>query len=154
MLHVPGEVRVRVEPLPPGPGSGDAVGFPAVELFNARARAARPGFELTDEDAWLAAEISRLVDGLPLAIELAAARVNVLGLAEILSLVRRRLELLRDQPASDAARAALGTLVEWSYDLLHADEKTLLHQVAVHRGGASLRSPVASGATTGWTRRP
>ena len=150
VLHVPGEVRVRVEPLAvPGLGSGDAVGFPAVELFNARARAARPGFELTDEDAWLAAEISRLVDGLPLAIELAAARVNVLGLAEILSLVRRRLELLRDQPASDVARAALGTLVEWSYDLLHADEKTLLHQVAVHRGGASLRSLVASGADHG-----
>jgi tetratricopeptide (TPR) repeat protein len=61
-----------------------------VELFTARARAARPGFQLTDEDAWLAAEISRLVDGLPLAIELAAARVNVLGLAELLALVRRR----------------------------------------------------------------
>ena len=74
-----------------------------MELFTARARAARPGFELTDEDAWLAAEISRLVDGLPLAIELAAARVNVLGLAELLALVRRRLELLRDRPATDAA---------------------------------------------------
>jgi predicted ATPase/DNA-binding SARP family transcriptional activator len=145
VLRVPGEVPVRVEPLAvPGLGSGDAVGSPAVELFNARARAARPGFEMTDDDAWLAAEISRLVDGLPLAIELTAARVNVLGLAEILSLVRRRLELLRDQPATDVARAALGTLVEWSYDLLHTDEKTLLHQVAVHRGGASLRSLVAA----------
>jgi predicted ATPase/DNA-binding SARP family transcriptional activator len=150
VLHVPGEVRVTVEPLAvPEEGSGDAVGFPAVELFNARARAARPGFELTDEDAWLAAEISRLVDGLPLAIELAAARVNVLGLAEILSLVRRRLELLRDQPATDAGRAALATLVEWSYDLLHADEKTLLHELAVYRGGAPFPALVAGGAEHG-----
>jgi hypothetical protein len=120
-----------------------------VELFTARARAARPGFELTDEDAWLAAEISRLVDGLPLAIELAAARVNVLGLAELLALVTRRLELLDGRRTSDTSRAALGTLVEWSYDLLHADEKTLLHQIAVHRGGAPLAGLVAAGADHG-----
>ena len=150
VLHVPGEVRFTVEPLRvPDLGSSDAVDYPAVELFTARARAARPGFELTDEDAWLAAEISRLVDGLPLAIELAAARVNVLGLAEILALVRRRLELLHGRPASDASRAALGTLVEWSYDLLHADEKTLLHHVAVHRGGAPLAALVEAGADYG-----
>jgi predicted ATPase/DNA-binding SARP family transcriptional activator len=150
VLHVPGEVRFAVSPLPvPDLGSSDGVAVPAVELFAARARAARAGFELTDEDAWLAAEISRLVDGLPLAIELAAARVNVLGLAEILSLVRRRLELLSDQPTTDASRAALATLVEWSYDLLHADEKTLLHHVAVHRGGAPLTALVEAGADHG-----
>ena len=150
VLHVPGEVRFTVEPLAvPDPGSSDTVDAPAVELFTARARAARPGFQLKDEDAWLAAEISRLVDGLPLAIELAAARVNVLGLAELHALVRRRLDLLHDRPTSDASRAALGTLVEWSYDLLHADEKTLLHRVAVHRGGAPLPALVAAGAEHG-----
>ena len=150
VLHVVGEVRVIVDPLRlPDRDGSDAVDAPAVELFTARARAARPGFELTDEDAWLAAEISRLVDGLPLAIELAAARVNVLGLAELVALVRRRLDLLHERPTSDAARAALGTLVEWSYDLLHADEKTLLHQVAVHRGGAPLPALVAAGADHG-----
>jgi predicted ATPase len=150
VLHVQGEVRLTVEPLAvPDLDSTDGSGFPAVELFNARARAARPRFELTDDAAALVAEISRLVDGLPLAIELAAARVNVLGLAELLSLVRRRLELLRDRPASDAGRAALATLVEWSYDLLHADEKMLLRQLAVHRGGASLRSLIAAGRSHG-----
>ena len=150
VLRVTGEVRFTVEPLAvPERGSAAAVGFPAVELFTARARAARPGFELTDDDAALVAEISRLVDGLPLAIELAAARVHVLGVAEILSLVGRRLELLRDRPASDAGRAALATLVEWSYDLLHADEKTLLHQVAVHRGGAPLPALVAAAGEHG-----
>ena len=150
VLHVVGEVRVIVDPLEiPDGAASDAVAAPAVELFTARARAARPGFQLTDEDAWLAAEISRLVDGLPLAIELAAARVNVLGLAELLALVRRRLELLHVRPTPDASRAALGTLVEWSYDLLHADEKTLLHHVAVHRGGAPLPALVAAGAEHG-----
>ncbi len=150
VLHVVGEVRLIVDPLGlPDRDGSDAVDAPAVELFTARARAARPGFELTDEDAWLAAEILRLVDGLPLAIELAAARVNVLGLAELHALVTRRLELLHEPPTSDAGRAALGTLVEWSYDLLHADEKTLLHHVAVHRGGAPLPALVAAGAEHG-----
>ena len=55
----------------------------------------------------LAAEIARRVDGLPLAIELAAARVNVLGLAEIVSILERRAALLRDSPASDPGRTAL-----------------------------------------------
>ena len=95
----------------------------AVELFLERARAARPGFEPDAEAVALAAEIARRVDGLPLAIELAAARVNVLGLAELVSILERRAALLRDSPASDPARTALQGLVEWSYDLLHGDEK-------------------------------
>ena len=64
------------------------------------------------------------------------------------SLVERRLALFPEQPASEAG-AALRTLVEWSYDLLHADEKTLLQQVAVHRGGSSLPSLVAAGERHG-----
>ena len=129
-LHVASEVRLPVSPL------GDA----AVELFFERARAARPGFEPDAEAVALAAEIVRRVDGLPLAIELAAARVNVLGLGELATVLERRAALLRDSPASDPARTALQGLVEWSYDLLHGDEKTLLQQLAVHRGGASLSS--------------
>ena len=80
-LHVASEVRIPVAPL----------GSAAVELFLERARAARPGFEPDAEAVALAAEIVRRVDGLPLAIELAAARVNVLGLAEIVSILERRL---------------------------------------------------------------
>jgi predicted ATPase/DNA-binding SARP family transcriptional activator len=132
-LHVAAEARFPVEPLGPA----------AVELFLQRARAARPGFEPDDETAALAADIARRVDGLPLAIELAAARVNVLGLGEILSILDRRAALLHDGVASDPSRSALQSLVEWSYDLLHGDEKTLLQQLAVHRGGASLASLVA-----------
>jgi predicted ATPase len=146
ILHVPGEVRFAVEPLPTDSATGEP---PAVELFLERARAARPGFELSPDSAALVADISRRVDGLPLAIELVAARVNALGLHELLSIVDRRLDLLGERPASDAGRAALGTLVEWSYDVLHGDEKTLLHQLAVHRGGASLASLIAAGSTSG-----
>ena len=141
MLHLAGELPVTLKPLrAPEAAATDGADSPAVQLFAARARAARPGFELTAEAVPLAAEIARRVDGLPLAIELAAARTKVLGLAELSSLVERRLALLRDRPPSDPIRTALLGLVEWSYELLHTDEKTLLHQLAVHRGGASLPS--------------
>ena len=75
--------------------------------------------------------------------------MNVLGLAELVSILERRAALLRDTPATDPSRIALQGLVEWSYDLLHGDEKTLLQQLAVHRGGASLASLVAVAATHG-----
>jgi predicted ATPase/DNA-binding SARP family transcriptional activator len=146
VLRVHGEARVTVHPLPVSNAeSGRDRESPAVGLFLERARAARPGFELDDQTARLAAAIARRVDGLPLAIELAAARVNVLGLEELLTLVDHRLALIEEHPASDPG-AALRALVEWSYDLLHADEKALVLQVAVHRGGASLPSLVATGS--------
>jgi len=138
-LHVAGEVRIPVAPLRSA----------AVELFLERACAARPGFEPDAEAVAQAAEVARRVDGLPLAIELAAARLNVLGLAELVSILDRRAALLRDSPASDPSRTALQELVEWSYDLLHGDEKTLLQELAVHRGGASLPSLAAVAATRG-----
>jgi predicted ATPase/DNA-binding SARP family transcriptional activator len=138
-LHVTSEVRVLLAPL----------GVAGVDLFLERARAARPGFEANDEAVALAGEIARRVEGLPLGIELAAARVNVLGLAEIVSVLERRAAFLRDSPASDPGRTALQALVEWSYDLLHGNEKTLLQQLAVHRGGASLASLAAVAATHG-----
>jgi predicted ATPase len=149
VLRVPGAVRVHVEPLAvPDAASTESGDAPAVQLFLVRARAARPGFEPTPEAVHLAAEITRRVDGLPLAIELVAARVSVLGLAELLSIVERRLALLHDRPASDPSRA-LQDLVDWSYDLLHVDEKALLHQLAVHRGGASLPSLLAVAGSQG-----
>ena len=137
VLHIPSEARLPIAPL----------AVAAVELFLERARAARPGFEPDADDLEFAAEIARRVDGLPLGIELAAARVNVLGLGEIASILDRRAALLHDTPASDPSRAALKALVDWSYDLLHADEKTLLDELAVHRGGATLSSLVAATAT-------
>jgi predicted ATPase/DNA-binding SARP family transcriptional activator len=149
-LHVAGEARLNVQPLPLRRlESRNAADSPAVQLFAARARAARPGFELNAAAAPLAVEIARRVDGLPLAIELAAARVNVLGLTELLSILERRVPLLDEGSAADPSRTALESLVEWSYELLHGDEKTLLHQLAVHRGGASLPSVLAVAADNG-----
>ncbi len=138
-LHADGEVRAPVEPL----------GAAAVELFLERARAARAGFATDARAVELASEIARRVDGLPLAIELTAARVNVLGLAEIVSLLEHRAVFLHDAAVSDPTRTALQELVEWSYDLLHGDEKTLLQQLAVHRGGGALSSLVAVAAARG-----
>ena len=138
-LHITSEVRLPVAPLEAA----------AVELFLERARAARPGFEADAESVALAGEIARRVDGLPLAIELAAARVNVLGLGELVAVLERRAVLLRDSPVSDPTSTALRSLVEWSYDLLHGDEKTVLQQLAVHRGGASLPSLVTLAARQG-----
>ena len=138
-LHVSSEVRLPVVPL-------DAA---AVDLFLERARAARPGFEPDAEAIALAVEIVRRVDGLPLAIELAAARVNVLGLGELVSVLEQRALLHNDRPVADPTHTALKGLVAWSYDLLHGDEKTVLQQLAVHRGGASMRSLVALAARDG-----
>ena len=144
VLHHAGEVPVNVKPLAaPHAAAPDAADSPAVQLFAARARAARPGFELTAATTPLAAEIARRVEGLPLALELAAARINVLGLEELSSLVEHHLAQLRERPPSDPIRTALQALVDWSYELLHPDEKTLLHQLAVHRGGASRSSLLA-----------
>ena len=138
-LHVSSEVRLPVVPL-------DAA---AVDLFLERARAARPGFEPDAEAIALAGEIVRRVDGLPLAIELAAARVNVLGLGELVAVLEQRALLLSDGPVADPTHTALKGLVAWSDDLLHGDEKTVLQQLAVHRGGASMRSLVALAARDG-----
>jgi predicted ATPase len=148
-LRVAGEARVPIAPLALPVDGTAATHSAAVQLFLERARTARPGFEPDAEDLALVAEVSRRVDGLPLAIELAAARVNVLGLAELVSILERRAAFLRDTPATDPSRIALQGLVEWSYDLLHADEKTLLQQLAVHRGGASLASLSALAASHG-----
>jgi predicted ATPase/DNA-binding SARP family transcriptional activator len=149
-LHLTGEVRVAVHPLPlPDSRSGDPSAAAATQLFVARAQAARPEFELTADTAPLVAEITRRLDGLPLAIELAAARVNVLGLAELRSVVDRRLTLLDRGGSSVPEQIGLQRLVEWSYDLLHADEKLVLQQLAVHRGGASLPSLVGMGGARG-----
>jgi predicted ATPase/DNA-binding SARP family transcriptional activator len=134
-----GEVQVVVPPL----------GRAGVELFLQRASAARPGFQAEGSDLALVGTIVRRLDGLPLAIELAAARVNVLGLADIVSALTSRTALLEDLPADDPARASLDSLVRWSYDELEDHEKALLHHLAVHRGGAALPSLVAAGRTHG-----
>jgi predicted ATPase/DNA-binding SARP family transcriptional activator len=150
VLHLEGEARFVVAPLAvpaAGADTDELAVSESVRLFLERARASRPGLPLTQDRIALAAAICRRLDGLPLAIELAAAPVSVLGLREILSALESRRPLFveaRDRRAFP--QRYLRTVVAWSYDLLHADGKALLHQLAVFRGGAPLSAVVATAA--------
>jgi predicted ATPase/RsiW-degrading membrane proteinase PrsW (M82 family) len=119
-LRIAGENEFPVPPLPE-PG--------ALELFEARARAVDAEFRITDENREPIAEIARRLDGLPLAIELTAARVRVQSPAEILA----RLE-------TPTEASPLRETISWSYDLLDADEQRLLARLSVFSGGAPLRA--------------
>jgi predicted ATPase len=139
-LHVYGEHEFPVPPLAlPVPRSTLSVEvlsqYPAVELFLQRAVAAKPDFELTRENASAVTEICARLDGLPLAIELAAARVKVLSPSSMLTRLASRLQLLtggaRDLPQrQQTLRAAM----DWSYDLLSAAEQKLLRRLSVFAG--------------------
>ena len=154
-LRVSGEHEHAVPPLSLAATDGtptlDAVAAAAaVRLFVARAQAVRAGFSLTTENASMVAAICRRLDGLPLAIELAAARVKVLPPAALLERLDRRMPLLtdgsRDQPPRlRAMRDAIG----WSHDLLTPDERILFRRLAVFAGGCTLEAAGAIASATG-----
>ena len=148
-LKLHGEREFPVPPLELPAGGEDATleslgANEAVQLFIERARAALPGFTLTKENASAVAGICRRLDGLPLALELAAARVKVLPPQAILARLDDRLKLLtggaRDLPArQQTLRGAL----EWSYGLLNPDEKTQYARLGVFAGGFTLEAAEA-----------
>lgn len=111
----------------------------AVTLFVERARAVAPDFALTDDSAPAVAEICRRLDGLPLAIELAAARVKILPLDPLLLRMERRLPLLtggrRDQPAR---LRTMRDAIAWSYDILTAEDQAMCRRLSVFVGGFTL----------------
>ncbi|MFN8496798.1 MAG: tetratricopeptide repeat protein [Anaerolineae bacterium] len=146
VLHLRAEHVVPVEPLavPPlrdFPPLDDLAAYPAVTLFAERACDVRPDFHLTADNGAAVAEICVHLDGLPLAIELAAARVRQLPLAEMLPRLTSRLTLLtdgfRDLPAR---QQTLHDTIAWSYDLLDKGEKRLFRRFAVFVGGAILEA--------------
>src|SRR5439155_19395549 len=107
----------------------------SVALFVSRARAARPTFTLTRENAPAVAGICKTLDGLPLALELAAARVAVLPPAALLERLDDRFRLLTGGPRDAPARhQALRTAIDWSYDLLEPDERALFARFSVFAG--------------------
>ncbi len=129
-LHLGGEVIFPVEPLP--------LNKDAIELFEARARAQRPDFVVSDANRESVAEVVRLLDGLPLAIELAAARVRVMSPAQLALRMRDRFALLSGAHGSAARQATLRAVIDWSWDLLTAWEQAALAQCSVFEGGFTL----------------
>ena len=127
----------------------EAVGHaPAVALFVQRARAAQPNFTLSEANAKTVAELCARLDGLPLAIELAAAGVRLLPPAALLSRLRSRLDLLRASERDRPVRhQTLRATLDWSYDLLSPEEQRLLQRLTVFAGGCTLESAEAMGAT-------
>ena len=150
-LHVAGEHLVTVAPLDcPTPDSAvDARAlekYPAVELLVQRARALRPGFALDTDNAWIVAEICARLDGLPLAIELAAARLRVLSPAALLRRLDRRLALLTDGTADMAERhRTLRAAIAWSYELLDPEEQAWFRRLGVFSGGWTLAAAARIG---------
>lgn len=148
-LHLSGEHEYHVEPLPlPRPERAGALTTlercESVMLFVERAGAVRHGFRLTEGNAAAIAEIVRRVDGLPLAIELAARRVKLLTPQALLHRLEQRLPLLsggaRDLP--ERQRTLRGAIA-WSHDLLDAEEQRLFARLAAFRGGWTLESAEA-----------
>jgi predicted ATPase/class 3 adenylate cyclase len=143
-LRLYGEREYPVPPLgvpdPSHPGSPESLSqYEAVALFIERAVAVKPGFAVTNENAPAVAEISARLDGLPLAIELAAARINVLTPQAMLTRLGNRLALLsgglRDRPER---QQTLRGAIDWSYELLDEGERALFRRLAVFSGGARL----------------
>jgi predicted ATPase len=152
VLRISGEHEFPVPPLPvppagSAPDPGQLRGYASVSLFTERAHAADPGFELTDGNAGAVAEICRRLDGLPLAIELAAARVRLLPPQALAARLDERFSLLtggaRDLPQR---QQTLRNTLDWSFGLLTAGEQTLFARLGVFAGLFSLPAAEAVGA--------
>jgi predicted ATPase/transcriptional regulator with XRE-family HTH domain len=152
-LRVRGEQEYPVAPLAlpafdQGLTAERATRSPAVRLFVERAQAASPGFALSDENAPAVAAICGRLDGLPLALELAAPRIKLLSPAALLGRLHHTLPLLtgggRDAPAR---QQTLHTTIAWSYGLLEEEEQALFRQLSVFASGCTLEAAEAVCAT-------
>ena len=160
-LHIPGEQQFRVPALvTPDPSNMPTLpallssmrsgGYPAVTLFVQRARAVNPGFALTEQNAEAVAAICARLQGLPLAIELTAARMNLLSPIEIRSRLDNILTLLESSARHVPPRQrTLRGAIDWSYHLLSEAERTLFARLGVFAGGCNLAAAEAVGDATG-----
>ncbi|MDT4914391.1 MAG: hypothetical protein QOC66_3519 [Pseudonocardiales bacterium] len=143
-LGIFGEVLLAVPPLgqpAPSASAAEALEYPAVRLFADRAAAVRPDFAVDDACVGTVIEIVRRLDGLPLAIELAAARLRTLPLTEIAERLSDRFRLLTGGSRTALPRhRTLRAVVEWSWDLLAPGERRLVEQLSVFPSGVTSAS--------------
>lgn len=150
-LGTSGEQVLAIEPLAlPRPSVSltvsQVIGSPAVQLFVERATAARADFALTDENAADVAAICRRLDGIPLGIELAAARVSHLSPTAIATHVGRLLPLLtHGAPDLPARQRDMSDAVRWSYELLAPEEQALFRRISVFTGGCTIAAATEVG---------
>jgi predicted ATPase/DNA-binding SARP family transcriptional activator len=146
-LGIFGETLLAVPPLgqpAPTATAGEALEYPAVRLLADRAAAVRPDFAVDDANVATVIEIVRRLDGLPLAIELAAARLRTLPLEEVAARLSDRFRLLTGGSRTALPRhRTLRAVVEWSWDLLTADERRLAEHLAVFPSGITATSAAA-----------
>jgi predicted ATPase/DNA-binding SARP family transcriptional activator len=148
-LAIDGESLVAVPPLAlpaPGVSAEVALAHPAVRLFADRAAAAQPGFTVGDDTVAAVVEVCRRLDGLPLALELAAARLRTLPLHELAERLDDRFRLLTGGSRTALPRhRTLRAVVDWSWELLSDDERELAMRLAVYPAGATAHSAAAVG---------
>lgn len=146
-LHIPAERTYPILPLAlPAPGARleDLARSPAVQLFVDRARQHKPGYTLDARDAPAVVELVARLEGIPLALELAAARVRSLTVADINARLKDRYKLLTGGARGLQARQqTLRALVDWSYELLGPSEQTLLNRLGIFVGGFDLAAAEA-----------
>jgi predicted ATPase/class 3 adenylate cyclase len=148
-LGVEGEVLLGVGPLPvPAPNEAstpdEIMGSESVRLFVERASAVREGYALTDDNAAVVASVCRRLDGIPLAIELAAARTQSMSTHSILERLDERFRLLSQRRRTALARhQTLQAAVDWSYDLLEPAEQRAFARLSIFAGGFSLEGAEA-----------
>lgn len=146
-LAVPDEVQVTVGPLetpPEGTPSGAVLAYPAAQLFAERARSVRPGTVFGDDDLTAIGRISRALDGIPLALELAGVRVATMSPVEIAGRLDQRFALLTTGArTAEARQQTLRATVDWSYALLTKREQRVFNRLAVFQGGWSLTASEA-----------
>ncbi len=148
-MRVGGEWIYRLAPMDvpddvAGIRADEARVSPAVQLFAERARAISESFELSDENAPFVVDLCRRLDGLPLAIELAAARVNVFGVRRLAEMLDDRLLLLSEGRRTALPRhQTLHATLEWSFSLLSTDEQKVLCAVSIYRAAFTFESAAA-----------
>ena len=150
-LGVDREQIITIPPLPvPAPGAGDPRQAPAVELFTRRAAAVTGGFAVTDDNAEVVADICRRLDGVPLALELAATRMRSMSPADLADRLSWRFRLLRGGGRTGARRhRSLRALVDWSYLLLDDRARLVFDRLSVFAGTFTLAAAESVVAGTG-----